>query len=102
MLSAGEFRKGLTFEMDGNIYTIVDFQHVKPGKGAAFVRTKIKNIITLATPGDFSIDNNLLSVWTRNINPDTIADTFGNIPGAFINSAFLLRSCKSHFYLVVV
>jgi len=46
MLSAGEFRKGLTFEMDGNIYTIVDFQHVKPGKGAAFVRTKLKNIIT--------------------------------------------------------
>jgi len=46
MLSAGEFRKGLTFEMDGNIYTIIDFQHVKPGKGAAFVRTKIKNIIT--------------------------------------------------------
>jgi elongation factor P len=46
MLSASEFRKGLTFEMDGQIYTIVDFQHVKPGKGAAFVRTKIKNIIT--------------------------------------------------------
>lgn len=46
MLSAGEFRKGLTFEMDGNIYTIVDFQHVKPGKGAAFVRTKLKNIIS--------------------------------------------------------
>jgi polyhydroxyalkanoate synthase subunit PhaC len=69
---------------------------------AALHQNKIKNIITLATPGDFSIDNNLLSVWTRNINPDTIADTFGNIPGAFINSAFLLRSCKSHFYLVVV
>lgn len=46
MLSASEFRKGLTFEMDGQIYTVVDFQHVKPGKGAAFVRTKIKNIIT--------------------------------------------------------
>lgn len=46
MLSAGEFRKGLTFEMDGQIYTIVDFQHVKPGKGAAFVRTKLKNIIS--------------------------------------------------------
>ncbi len=46
MISAGEFRKGITFEMDGQIYTIVDFQHVKPGKGAAFVRTKIKNIIT--------------------------------------------------------
>lgn len=46
MISASEFRKGLTFEMDGQIFTIVDFQHVKPGKGAAFVRTKIKNIIT--------------------------------------------------------
>lgn len=46
MISAGEFRKGLTFEMDGQIFTVVDFQHVKPGKGAAFVRTKIKNIIT--------------------------------------------------------
>ncbi len=46
MLSAGDFRKGLTFEMDGQIFTIIDFQHVKPGKGAAFVRTKIKNIIT--------------------------------------------------------
>lgn len=46
MISAGEFRKGVTFEMDGNIYVIVDFQHVKPGKGAAFVRTKIKNIVT--------------------------------------------------------
>ncbi len=46
MLSASEFRKGLTFEMDGQVYVIVDFQHVKPGKGAAFVRTKIKNIMT--------------------------------------------------------
>ena len=46
MLSANDFRKGYTFEMDGQIFIIVDFQHVKPGKGAAFVRTKIKNIIT--------------------------------------------------------
>jgi len=46
MLSAGEFRKGATFEMEGKIFVIVDFQHVKPGKGAAFVRTKIKNIMT--------------------------------------------------------
>lgn len=46
MLSASEFRKGYTFEMEGQIFVIVDFQHVKPGKGAAFVRTKIKNIIT--------------------------------------------------------
>lgn len=45
MISAGEFRKGTTFEMDGSVYTIVEFQHVKPGKGAAFVRTKVKNVI---------------------------------------------------------
>lgn len=46
MISAGEFRNGITFELDGNVYQVVEFQHVKPGKGAAFVRTKIKNIIT--------------------------------------------------------
>ena len=46
MISAGEFRKGVTIEYEGNIYTIVEFQHVKPGKGAAFVRTKLKNIVT--------------------------------------------------------
>lgn len=46
MITAGDFRKGVTFEMDGNVYSIVDFQHVKPGKGAAFVRTKIKNAVT--------------------------------------------------------
>lgn len=45
MILAGDFRKGVTFEMDGKVYTIVDFQHVKPGKGAAFVRAKIKNCI---------------------------------------------------------
>ena len=45
MLSAGDFRNGVTLEMDGNIYQIIEFQHVKPGKGAAFVRTKLKNII---------------------------------------------------------
>ncbi|MGL4284607.1 elongation factor P [Eubacterium aggregans] len=46
MISAGEFRKGVTFEMDGNVFVVVDFQHVKPGKGAAFVRTKYRNVIT--------------------------------------------------------
>ena len=45
MISAGDFRNGVTFEMDGNVYQIMEFQHVKPGKGAAFVRTKLKNII---------------------------------------------------------
>ena len=49
MISAGEFRKGITFEMDGEVFTVVDFQHVKPGKGSAFVRTKFKNIKTGAT-----------------------------------------------------
>jgi len=44
MVSAGDFRNGLTIEMDNNIYQIIEFQHVKPGKGAAFVRTKLKNI----------------------------------------------------------
>ena len=44
--SAGDFRNGTTFEMDGVVYRIVEFQHVKPGKGAAFVRTKLKNVIT--------------------------------------------------------
>ena len=43
--SAGDFRNGTTFEMDGNVYRVVEFQHVKPGKGSAFVRTKIKNVI---------------------------------------------------------
>ena len=46
MVSAGEFKNGLTIEMDGNIYQIIEFQHVKPGKGAAFVRTKLKNIVS--------------------------------------------------------
>ncbi|HQA48941.1 MAG TPA: elongation factor P, partial [Bacillota bacterium] len=40
MISAGDFKKGITFEMDGQVYQVLDFQHVKPGKGAAFVRTK--------------------------------------------------------------
>ncbi|MCD8398307.1 MAG: elongation factor P [Lachnospiraceae bacterium] len=46
MIVAGDFRNGITIEMDGSIYQIIEFQHVKPGKGAAFVRTKLKNIIS--------------------------------------------------------
>ena len=45
MISAGDFRNGVTIEVDGNIFQIIEFQHVKPGTGAAFVRTKLKNII---------------------------------------------------------
>ena len=44
MISAGDFRNGVTIELEGNVYQIIEFQHVKPGKGAAFVRTKLKNI----------------------------------------------------------
>ncbi len=46
MISTNDFKTGLTIEVDGNIYTVVDFQHVKPGKGSAFVRSKLRNIIT--------------------------------------------------------
>lgn len=49
MIVAGDFKNGVTFELDNNIFQVVEFQHVKPGKGAAFVRTKLKNIITGAT-----------------------------------------------------
>lgn len=46
MVSAGDFRNGLTFEMEGNVLQVIEFQHVKPGKGAAFVRTKLRNVIS--------------------------------------------------------
>ena len=46
MVMAGDFRKGTTVEIDGNVWSVVDFQHVKPGKGAAFVRTRLKNAMT--------------------------------------------------------
>jgi len=46
MVTAGDFRKGMTVEIDGDVWIIIDFQHVKPGKGAAFVRTKLKNVMT--------------------------------------------------------
>ena len=46
MINASDFRNGVTFEWDNGIWTVVSFLHVKPGKGAAFVRTKLKNIVT--------------------------------------------------------
>ena len=46
MVSAGDFRNGVTFEMDGGVYQIIEFQHVKPGKGAAIVKAKLKNLRT--------------------------------------------------------
>ena len=50
MITAGDFKKGITIEWDGGVWNIVDFQHVKPGKGAAFVRTKIKNVMKKVVP----------------------------------------------------
>lgn len=49
MIQAGEFRNGVTFEMDGDVFQVIDFQHVKPGKGAAFVRTKIRSVLSGGT-----------------------------------------------------
>jgi elongation factor P len=49
MIVAGDFRNNVTFELDGQVFQIVEFQHVKPGKGAAFVRVKMKNVVTGAT-----------------------------------------------------
>ena len=46
MVVAGDFKNGITFDMDGSVFQVIELQHVKPGKGAAFVRTKIKNVIT--------------------------------------------------------
>ena len=46
MITAGDFRNGVTFEMEGKVYTVIEFQHVKPGQGAAFVRTKYRDVVT--------------------------------------------------------
>lgn len=59
---------------------------------AALHPEKVKNIVTLAAPGDFHADDGLLSVWTRSINTDFVVDVFGNIPSAMLNAAFALRS----------
>ena len=59
---------------------------------AALHPEKVKNLVTLAAPGDFSLDDGLLTVWTKAINPDTIVDTFGNVPSLILNTAFALRS----------
>ena len=71
-MQAGEFRNGVTFELDGNVLQVIEFQHVKPGKGAAFVRTKMKNVITGA-------------VTERSFNP---SETFSGVNiGADLGSA---------------
>ena len=59
---------------------------------AALYPEKVKNLITLATPGDFSLDDGLLSLWTKRMNVNSLVDTFGNAPSMMINGAFALRS----------
>ena len=59
---------------------------------AALHPKKVKNVVTIATPGDFSADNTLLSLWTRNVKVDTLLDAFGNAPSMLLNAAFSLRN----------
>ena len=72
MVSAGDFRNGVTFEMDGDVYQIIEFQHVKPGKGAAFVRTKIRNVIA----GDLYYFMDPESYELIPINKSDLSDNF--------------------------
>ena len=65
---------------------------------AALDPDKVKNVITVATPGDFSLDNTLLSVWTKSMNVDNLLDAFGNAPSTFLNAAFALRNPIENIY----
>ena len=84
MVSGGDFRKGLTIEIDGQVWVIVDFQHVKPGKGPAFVRTKLKNIKTGRV-----IDNTFSSLFKAT----TSLLSFNNAIITFLLSIILNSSC---------
>ena len=59
---------------------------------AAVHPEKVKNLITVATPGDFDLDNSLLAIWTRAMKEDYLLDAFGNLPGVVLNAAFILRN----------
>ena len=66
MIAAGDVRKGVTIEYNGNVYVVVEFQHVKPGKGAAFVRTKLKNVVTGAVlEQTFNPSEKLNPLWKQ-------------------------------------
>ena len=73
MITAGDFKKGITVEWDGGVWIIVDFQHVKPGKGAAFVRTKIKNVMTGAV-----VERNFVTLEVTDTEPGFKGDTASN------------------------
>ena len=84
MITAGDFRNGVTFEMDGQVMQVVEFQHVKPGKGAAFVRTKMKNVITgavtemeyLYNDGDLYYFMNPETYDQEPVNASVLGDNF--------------------------
>ena len=85
MISAGDFRNGVTLEIDGNVVQILEFQHVKPGKGAAFVRTKLKNVINaridrvdmqyLYQDGDLFNFMNMETYDQMAVDKDTVGDS---------------------------
>ena len=83
MITAGEFRKGVTFEMEGNVYVVVDFLHVKPGKGSPFVRTKIKNVKTGQT-------------LERTFNP---TDKFKSAVLEFVEMQYLYREGDLFYFM---
>ena len=68
---------------------------------AALHPEKVKNVVTIATPGDFSVDNTLLNVWTKSIKVDALLDAFGNVPGMLLNAAFSLRNPVEQIYKYV-
>ena len=83
MISAGEFRNGVTFEQDGQVLQVVEFQHVKPGKGAAFVRTKTKNVITGSVVETYSYEDGDLYHFMDNETYDDIPVNASDVPDNF-------------------
>ena len=73
-ITAGDFRNGKTFEMDGKVYQVVEFQHVKPGKGAAFVRTKMRNVETGAVTETYFMDQETYDMVP--LNRELLGDAF--------------------------
>ena len=90
MVSAGDFKNGLTIEIEGNIFQILEFQHVKPGKGAAFVRTKLKNIISGGVVEKTFTHSSLQEGLLLTILP-WIDKTASNIPSFLLPCRFLLH-----------
>ena len=95
MISAGDFRNGVTLEIEGNVYQILEFQHVKPGKGAAFVRTKIKNVMTgsvveyLYSDGDLYHFMNVETFDQIALNSDDVGDSL-----KFVKENEMVKICS--------